>query len=273
MWHRKPVVAGSFYPSNSKKLSEDVDFYLQAVEKKELDGELIGLISPHAGYVYSAPVAAYSFIQLMNMDIDVAIVLAPSHSARFNGASVIVSGKYETPLGAVEIDEKIGKKFLNEPHFTFLKDVHVNEHSLEVQVPFLQKVIQNFKIVPIIIGVIDLVTCSAIAEEISRNLIEEDRKFVIIISTDLSHYNPYDKAREIDGIFIENLEKYDENSLYDVLKRDQAQACGQGPVLTGIIASKNLGAGKIDILKYATSGDTAGDKGQVVGYLAAAVLK
>ncbi len=143
MWHRKPVVAGSFYPSNPADLKIDIDGYLSKAEKKKLDGALLGIISPHAGYVYSGPVAAYSYKQLIGSGVELAVVLAPSHRARFDGASVIDSGIYETPLGQVEIDEKIGRALLDENYFSFIKEAHSTEHSLEVQVPFLQRVLDR----------------------------------------------------------------------------------------------------------------------------------
>jgi len=147
------------------------------------------------------------------------------------------------------------------------------EHSLEVQVPFLQKVLGNFKIVPIIVGCVDLSTCRELAEELYRHLSSEKRSFILILSTDLSHYFQYNRARAVDEVFIESLSKFDEEDLYGVLSSENAQACGEGAVLTGMIAAKKLGAKKVDILKYATSGDTAGGKDQVVGYLAAAITK
>ena len=273
MWHRKPVVAGSFYSSNPKTLSRGIDGYLQDSENIKLNGEVIALISPHAGYVYSAPVAAYSFIQLKDIDFQLAIVLAPSHRARFNGASIIPSGIYETPLGNLPIDDQVGNLLMEKPHFQFLKEVHNSEHSLEVQIPFLQKVQNDFKLVPIVIGIVDLDTCREIADEIYNVLEKEKRKFIIIISTDLSHYHSYENACRIDNIFIENLKKFDENSLFDALKSGNTEACGQGSVLTGLSLCKKLGAQRVEILKYANSGDTAGGRDQVVGYLSAAITK
>jgi AmmeMemoRadiSam system protein B len=273
MWHRDPVVAGSFYPSNADKLRGDIEHYISKVQKKKLDGEVIGLISPHAGYIYSGPVAAYSYAQLIDSDVEVAVVLAPSHRARFGGASVIPDGIYETPLGEVPIDSQIGEALVQKPHFSFIKEVHMAEHSLEVQVPFLQGVLKDFSIVPIIVGITEVKTCLEIAEEMYNVLKDEDRKFVMIISTDLSHYFPYEKATRIDNIFIENLKKFDERVLSEALSRDDAQACGEGPVLTGMSVAKKLGAHRIDILKYANSGDTAGGKDQVVGYLSAAIVR
>ncbi|MDY6935792.1 MAG: AmmeMemoRadiSam system protein B [Spirochaetota bacterium] len=273
MWHRRPVVAGSFYSSNPKALGDEIDEYLNLAEKKSIDGKVIGLISPHAGYVYSAPIAAYSYKHLMNSDIQIAIVLAPCHRGRFNGASVIPSGVYETPFGEVSIDNLIGEKLIKQTHFDFFKEAHNSEHSLEVQVPFLQRTLQNFTLVPIIIGTTDLDLCRAIAEEISDVLVNEKRKFIVVISTDLSHYKMYEEACRMDNIFIEDIRSLDEVSLYNTLHSGRAEACGQGPVLIGLILCKALGATKIDILKYANSGDTAGGKDQVVGYLSAAIIK
>ena len=273
MWRRSPVVAGSFYPSNPERLKRDIEQYISQAERKSLHGELIALISPHAGYVYSGPVAAYSFVQLIDSNVEVALVLAPSHRARFEGASVIPEGVYETPLGEVPIDAIIGKKLIEKPHFGFIKEVHLSEHSLEVQVPFLQEVLKEFTIVPIIVGVTSVDMCSIIADEIFSVLQGEERKCTIVISTDLSHYFSYEKARQKDTFFIENLKKFDEKVLSTALCNDDAQACGEGPVLTGMSLARKLGAQDIEILSYANSGDTAGGKDQVVGYLSAAFIK
>ena len=152
-------------------------------------------------------------------------------------------------------------------------EVNQEEDSLEVQVPFLQKVLGDFSIVPIIVGTIDLATCRDIAGEIAGHLAAEKRKCVIVLSTDLSHYFPYERAKAIDNVFIQSLLSFDEEELYRTLSADKAQACGEGPVLTGMMAAKKLGARKVELLKYANSGDTAGSKDQVVGYLSAAIVR
>lgn len=273
MWHRKPVVAGSFYPSNPNELKMEIDEYLNKAEKKKLSGSLMGLISPHAGYVYSGPVAAYSYKQLIGSGVKLAIVLAPSHRGHFPGASVIDAGIYETPLGDVEIDDKIGRALLNESHFSFFREAHSAEHSLEVQVPFLQRVLDDFRIVPIVIGSHDIDSSKAIANGLYNCIKDENRKFAVIISTDLSHYHPYDIAVKIDRAFIDALKTADEEKVDNVLDCRKAEACGHGPVLTGLILCKKLGASGVDILHYANSGDTAGPKSEVVGYLSAAIVK
>lgn len=273
MWHRKPVVAGSFYPSNPNELKKEISEYLSKAEKKKLSGALLGLISPHAGYIYSGPVAAYSYKQLIGSDVELAVVLAPSHRGRFTGASVIDSGTYETPLGDVDIDDRIGRALLNESHFSFIREAHSAEHSLEVQVPFLQCVLGDFRIVPIVVGSNDINSCKAIANGLYNCIRDEDRKFVVVISTDLSHYHSYDSAVKIDRAFIDALKTADEEKVDNVLDCRKAEACGHGPILTGLMLCRKLGASKVDILHYANSGDTAGPKSEVVGYVSAAIVK
>jgi MEMO1 family protein len=273
MWHRKPVVAGSFYPSNPVQLRKEIDEYLNAVPERRLKGEIAGIVCPHAGYMYSGQVAAYSYKQLIGSGIEIAVVMAPSHRARFNGASVINSGIYETPLGEVEIDDEVGNALLNEDYFTFIKEAHSAEHSLEVQVPFLQSVLGNFRIVPIVMGSYDINTSRILAESLYKCIKNINKKILVVISTDLSHYHPYEQAKKIDGAFIKALETADEKTIDNVLTMNRAEACGHGPVLTGILLCKKFGAGRIEVLHYANSGDSSGSKGEVVGYVSAAILK
>ncbi len=273
MWRRTPGVAGAFYPSDAVKLRSDIETYIDNVGHDEKLDNLTGIIVPHAGYVYSGQVAAYSYAQLKDSGYELAVVLAPSHRARFDGASVIPEGIYETPLGDTQVDDKIGNQLVKMPGFGFIKEVHQYEHSLEVQVPFLQVVNENIKIVPIIIGCTDLDTCRSLGESLAEILKNEKRKWVVVISTDLSHYHSYDEARSIDSMFIDSLTSFDEKSLYATLQSSKAQACGEGPVLAGMVASRQLGATDVKILKYANSGDSAGPRDQVVGYLSAAFVK
>ena len=151
MYRRKPAVAGAFYPSNPQQLGGMIDNYLNEARGASAAGTVVGLVSPHAGYIYSGPVAAFSFGQL-EPDVNLAVVLAPSHRARFNGAVVLPEGIYETPLGDVAIDSAIGAALKDRKHFAAITEAHELEHSLEVQVPFLQKVLNDFTIVPVIIG-------------------------------------------------------------------------------------------------------------------------
>jgi len=205
--------------------------------------------------------------------VELAIVLAPSHRARFDGASIIPEGIFETPLGNVEIDAEIGMALEKKPGFSFLKEAHASEHSLEVQVPFLQAVLGSFTMVPIVIGTTNLDACRVIAAGISGALKGIQKKYVVIISTDLSHYYPYSNAVQIDSIFIQSLQTFDAQRVKNDIASRKAEACGEGPVLAGMELCRELGAKRVEILKYANSGDTAGDRSQVVGYLSAAILQ
>jgi MEMO1 family protein len=273
MWHRKPVVAGSFYPSNPDELAAEIDEYLDKVEKKKFNGEILGVVCPHAGYIYSGPVAAYSYKQLIGSGIELVIVLAPSHRALFAGASVIDSGIFETPLGEVEIDGISGQALLNEPHFSFIKEAHSSEHSLEVQVPFLQRVLADFKIVPVVLGSSGLKFCTDIADELYNCIKNDKRRIAVVISTDLSHYHPYNEAVKIDREYINALKTGDEKVIENIKAAGKAEACGHAAVMAGLLLCKKLGADSVEILHYANSGDTAGGKDEVVGYLSAAIIK
>jgi len=273
MYRRRPAVAGAFYTGNAAALRKEIQVYLSKAEKKTIDGDIIGLICPHAGYVYSGPVAACSYQYLAGSGIELAVVLAPSHRARFNGASIIPEGTYETPLGDAEIDGAVGAKLMERPGFSFIREVHEGEHSLEVQVPFLQVVAENAALVPIVIGTVDIDACRRLAWELARALEGEKRRFAVIISTDLSHYHSYESAVALDRRFAQAVETFDEEKVRDVIDAGMAEACGEGPVLTGLVLCKKLGARGVEILKYANSGDTAGGKGQVVGYLSAAIVR
>jgi len=273
MYHRKPAVAGAFYPSGREELESMIDGYVSSAEESAFKKSMVGVIAPHAGYVYSGPVAGWSFRQLMGSGCEVAIVLAPSHRARFDGASVIPEGIYETPLGDVEIDAALAGGLSQMPGFGFIKQVHESEHSLEVQVPFLQRVLSSFTIVPIIVGTTDIDMCRNIAEALKDVISGEKRKCSIVISTDLSHYHSHDEATLMDRKFIDALETFSEDEVKKVLISRKAEACGEGPVIAGMLTSRMLGASRFELLHYATSGDTAGDRAQVVGYLSGAFVR
>lgn len=273
MYRRKPAVAGAFYPANPQRLSSMIESYLNEAAEGLKPNSIVGVVSPHAGYVYSGPVAAFSFRPLMGSDATLAVVLAPSHRARFNGAAYIAEGVYESPLGDVEIDATVGNALKDKKYFTHLPEAHQIEHSLEVQVPFLQKVLHSFSLVPVIVGTTELEICAGIADDLAQVLKVEERRCIIVISTDLSHYHSYDQARVMDKRFIDVLESFDEKKVKEVLSGGKAEACGEGPVLAGMALCRKLGARFVKILKYATSGDTAGDKSQVVGYLSAAFIR
>ncbi len=275
MFIRKPVVAGSFYPGDplelQKMITEFLDFAGPVSGEFEND-KIMGIISPHAGYVYSGPVAAYGYNYLAHSRYNRFVVLAPSHHGRFNGASVIPGGIFKTPLGDVKIDSGIGERLEKRGHFGFIKEAHEMEHSLEVQIPFLQMVKPEAEIVPVVMGTIEPELCRVIGETIAEEVISSGREYGIIISTDLSHYHAYNVAVKKDKEFITALESFDGRKVADVILSGRGEACGEGGILAGISLARMLGAKRIKTVKYANSGDTAGPKDQVVGYLSALIL-
>jgi len=255
---RFPAVSGEFYPENKKELERMIDIYLSQVEPFEIEGDVFGLILPHAGYVFSGQVAAYGMKAIENKNFDTAILIGDSHLEYFEGVSIWTSGYWETPLGKLEIDNLLAKKIISFSDRFFERDsTHLFEHALEVQLPFLQKTLKDFKILPIIFGS-ENKDWEKLAEAILENI--KDKKILIITSSDLSHYLPYNQAQEIDRKTLNSIINFDYYNL---------DACGKDAIKTLMKISEKLGAyGKI--LKYLNSGDTFGDKLRVVGYGAVA---
>jgi len=273
MYHRKTAVAGSFYTDDPESLKSQIAGFMDVAEKgsEKVESDLYGIISPHAGYVYSGQVAAYAYNQLKGCKSDTFIVLAPSHRGRFDGASVIPEGIYETPLGDVDIDSDLGKALLGSDGFEYYREVHEVEHSLEVQVPFLKYNIPDISIVPVIVGAAEDKTVDLIGKSIADAVKKSGKDIKIVISTDLSHYHSYDRAQKMDSRFIEAVESFNDEIIRKVISSGESEACGIAPLLAGLRACRELGAGGIKIINYANSGDVSGERGQVVGYMAGVI--
>ena len=279
---RRPAVAGSFYPGSSKELTNVVDKYLADAEKKELPGHLIALIAPHAGYVYSGHVAAYAYKQLQGKSIDTIVLVGPCHRSAFRGVAVYDKGAFRTPLGTVEVDETLAARLIKQARgITSMPQPHEYEHSLEVQLPFLQRVLLDFKIVPILMYDFSDENCTMLSRALFECL-QNGKNTIMVASTDLCHYPSYEEAKKADSVVISAISQFDP----DLLRKSEDEymrkripnlhcmLCGTGPVISVMKAAKYLGANSAEILKYANSGDVSiGNKSQVVGYLAAAIIK
>ncbi len=265
---REPAVSGTFYPGDPKVLRRDIERYLDNALFGAVAGDIVGLISPHAGFMYSGPVAAYGYKALQDSSYDTVVVIAPSHRVYFEGAAIQDKGGYRTPFGVIAIDEEIAAVLLREDR-NVASDTrsHAMEHSLEVQLPFLQVVLKPFKLVPLIMGVQDVSVCERLAGSISDAIRASGKRVLIVGSTDLSHYHPYSQAVKLDGVLVQDLEKYDVKGLKEDFDRNRFEACGYGPIVITMLASKALGATESKVLKYLNSGDTSGDKSGVVGYV------
>jgi len=269
---RKPAVAGSFYPADPQILSQQVREYLSRAPKEKVAGEIVALVSPHAGYIYSGQVAAYAFKLVEGMKFDAVVVVAPSHRVHFPGASVYDRGGYETPLGFLPVDQETCKKLKEGSDLIrFIAQGHAQEHSLEVQLPFLQEAIGQFPLIPLVLGDQSYGTCESVARAIARAA--KGKKVLLVASTDLSHFHSYDRAVKLDNLVLENWRSFDSQKLARDLDAGKGEACGGGAVITVMLAAKEMGANRVQVLKYLNSGDVTGDRSGVVGYAAAVIYK
>ncbi|MCQ9208802.1 MAG: AmmeMemoRadiSam system protein B, partial [Omnitrophica bacterium] len=269
---KKPVVSGTFYPDSAKILSQKIKQFLDWAGQDVPDQDILALISPHAGYDYSGSVAAYGYGLIKGKPIRTVIIIGPSHFADFEGISVYPQGAWQTPLGNVPVDAELADALIQyDSRIHFYEPAFTKEHSLEVQVPFLQMVLDEFKIVPIAMRRFSFENCQLL----SRALLEatQGRKDVLVVaSTDMSHYHPYEVARKIDHLTIQELEKFDPRALYYKLISEESELCGAAAVITTLLYAKARGAQEIEIIKYANSGDITGDRQKgVVGYLSAVI--
>jgi AmmeMemoRadiSam system protein B/AmmeMemoRadiSam system protein A len=268
---KEPSVAGAFYPSDKKELKETVENFLSKAEKGKRDGRLIALISPHAGYRYSGQVAAYGYNEMKGTDIKNVILIGPSHHAGFKGASVYTKGSFKTPLGNVEINEKLAGDLLKEDaDVKFYPEAFEKEHSLEVQLPFLQIVLKEFTIVPILIGSPTKQTFDHLTSRLAEML---DENTFLVVSTDLSHYHDYSTAKEMDSKVIATIERLSVVDTERLLRTGEAELCGGYPVLIALEAARRAGANTGVLLKYENSGDVTGDRGKVVGYASIGIYR
>lgn len=270
---RKSIIAGSWYPGKPETLQNQILGFLKAVPKSEPPaGDLLGLIVPHAGYLYSGGVAAHAYQLLTARPFHQVVIIAPSHRHPFNGASIDTKDGYETPLGVVPVDGPLAQEISSEsPLFRYVPNGHAQEHALEIQLPFLQAVLKPFTLVAVIQGSQDRGTCEAMAQALSRVL--RGRQILLIASTDLSHFHAYDQAQRLDKKILDRVAAFDEDGLMADLEAESVEACGGGPMVTVMKTARHLGADEARVLRYANSGDVTGDHTGVVGYMAAAILR
>jgi MEMO1 family protein len=269
---RESVIAGSWYPDHPETLREEINKHLNAAQPPYPGGELVALIAPHAGYLYSGGVAAYAYKLLQNQPFDRVIIVAPSHRAHFKGASIYSLGGYRTPLGIVPLDQELVDAFLEHPSIvSYVPQADAQEHSLEIQLPFLQVVLSDFRLTPIIMGDQSFEFCQKLADLIVS--ICSDKRVLLVASTDLSHFHSYQEAKTLDKIVLDKVAYFDPGGLSKELRTGGCEACGGGPIMTVMLAAEKMGAGRAKVLHYANSGDVTGDRSGVVGYMAAAFVR
>lgn len=279
---RRPSQAGMFYAGTAESLKKQIEeCFLHKlgpgkIPKVAKSGprKVVGLICPHAGYVYSGPVAAHSYYRLARDGIpEVFVILGPNHMGYGSAIALMNEGIWRTPLGDVEIDYQTASKILRASEVIDIDDTaHRFEHSIEVQLPFLQYLYgSEFKFVPIAFLMQDLESSREVGRALAKAL--EGKNAVIIASTDMTHYEPHEQAVRKDKLALSAVEKLNEEEFYSIIESYNISACGYGPVAALITAAKLLGVKKAEILCYKTSGDVTGDYSSVVGYASACFTK
>jgi len=276
---RHAYAAGTFYPSNDKELKNLIEHcfthekfgcgFPRAEERKKT----IGIVAPHAGYVYSGYVAAHAYKELAESGKpETIIILGPNHTGYGSGVALMNEGIWETPLGGIEIDNELANKILKSAEIIDVDEMaHTYEHSIEVQLPFLQYIFDNFKIVPICMMLQDIETSREVGKAIAKACKDKDVR--IVASSDFTHYEPHESAEEKDSLAIERIKKIDAEGFYKVINERSISICGPGPIMSLIFAARELDVKNAKLLKYMTSGDVTGDKRAVVGYAAIAFYK
>lgn len=268
-----PQVSGKFYPKEPEVLARMVDGFIEEARVPEIDGRIIALISPHAGYRYSGAVAGHGYRAIRNAGYKTVIVVAFNHRWHFEGASVYDRGGYKTPLGVVEVDTKMaGELIAAHEKIRYYLPGFIAEHSLETQIPFLQRSLKDFRIVPIVFGDSSYASCQVLAKAIKKVTAGRD-DVLIVASTDMSHFHPYDEAVRMDRECLDVINTLDVKLLRKKISGRSCELCGIAPVTTVLLAVGGMEDVRIATLKYANSGDVTGDRSKVVGYGSLAVYR
>ncbi len=277
---RRPAVAGGFYPAKPDRLKQAIETsFLHKLgpgrlPKLEYDErQIVSVVIPHAGYVYSGHIAAHAFYHLASEPKpDKIVIICPNHTGLGGVVSLSSGGFWETPLGRVEQDVELARDILNASSFVDMNDqAHLHEHSIEVQLPFLRYIYGDFKFVPVCMGYQDLNTSVKLGEAIAKAL--EGTNSLIIASTDLTHQEPLSTAKSKDDGVIRHILDMDEFGLQNWVHNNKVTMCGYGPVSATIVASRKLGATTAELLSYGTSGDAYGDYSSVVGYTSVKMVR
>ena len=259
---RNPVVSGQFYPESPDQLRAMIEGF---VDEKAVKVEVIGLVSPHAGYIYSGPVAGAVISKIRFKDTF--IIMGPNHTGSGKPLSIMTKGVWKTPLGEVEIDSELGKQILaTSSYLEEDRGAHLYEHSIEVQIPFLQYFKRDIKIVPIMLAYATGATYKEIGKELAKAIKDLNKEVVIIASSDMTHYEPQESAQRKDTKAIEAILDLNEDELLKRVDELDISMCGYAPTVSLISAAKELGATGAELVRYQTSGDIIGDYSSVVGY-------
>ncbi|MFT3893502.1 MAG: AmmeMemoRadiSam system protein B [Anaerolineales bacterium] len=273
---RPSPIAGQWYEGNPRSLARQVDEYLNAAKLPALDGEVLAVIAPHAGHIYSGAVAGYSFAALRGQSPELVAVISPMHQPYYEPLITTAHDAYFTPLGIIPVDKaalsELDTNLKADLGFGLAAIPRDREHSLEIELPFLQRVFQQeWKLLPIMVRGQDPHLSQALGKALANVL--RSRNFALVASTDLSHFYEQKTADRLDAEMLRRFESLDPNSIFEAERTGTGFACGHAAVAAVLWAAQELGATKVQVLHHATSGDVTGDHSSVVGYGAAVVLK
>ncbi len=265
---RPSVIAGTWYPGDPRQLGAMIDGFFNQVPTQPLEGRLVGLISPHAGYMYSGQVAAFAYSQLRGKTFPRVAVVSPVHRMYAGEFATTDKAYFETPLGLVPVDTECLAAVERRVKLNYVaQDM---EHSLEIQLPFLQHVLGSFALTPIMMGDQEWDSSVRLGQALAEAIGEQSA--LLVASTDLSHFHRYQDAVRLDQVVLKHITAYDPEGLSHTLEVNGAEACGGGPVIAVMLAAQELGARRAVLLKYMNSGDVTGDHSSVVGYASVALL-
>jgi hypothetical protein len=273
---RPSPIAGAWYSADPKELAQSIDAYLESADPSPLPGDVVGLVAPHAGHIYSGPVAANAFKTVQGQHFDRVVVLSPLHV--YNPRPVLTSAHsaYQTPLGLLPVDReavaKVDAALQNRTGLNLTPVARDREHALELELPFLQRTLEGeFGLVPIMVRD----QTRQVAHELGLALAEalDPQTTLLVASSDLSHYYPEAQANQLDGLVMKTLATFSPEALFDLQDRGLGQACGLSPITAVLWAAKQWGADQVTLLDYNTSGAVTGDSSSVVGYGAAAITR
>jgi AmmeMemoRadiSam system protein B len=273
---RPSPIAGQWYPGDPKRLADSVDAYISAAQLPALNGDLVAVMTPHAGHIYSGPVAGYAFATMRGMQPDLVAVVSPMHYPAYEPLLTSAHDGYATPLGALSIDLEAVKALDAYLHvelgFGLAPVKRDQEHSLEIELPFLQRALKNeFRLLPVMVRDSSLAVARGLGIALGRVL--EGRNALLVASTDLSHFYTQSTARLLDEEMLRRVEAFDPEGVLTAEEEGKGFACGRGALAAVLWAARELGANTVKVLRYATSGDVTGDYTQVVGYGAAAIYR
>lgn len=265
---RPPVVGGLFYPGDPEVLKREVDALMRQVERSRVKGKIRGIVSPHAGYPYSGLTAAHGYALLQGSSYATVVIVSPSHHEFFDGVSVYSGRGYRTPLGTLEVNEALRDQLVGCCTCAEVSDRgHNQEHAIEVQLPFLQHILGTFKILPVVVGNQKRKHCFELGESLASILKQED--YLLVASTDLSHYHSAAIANRLDTLVIDDINTFNYDKLMNDLEQGKTEACGGGPTVAVMVALHQLGVEELRVIHHCNSGDVTGDFDRVVGYLSA----